>query len=468
MLNYQPETSHNEHLNREFFSSFKEKLFNNISGECSILAKKASKSLLDKNAFALCLGVQSAPLFIGFTLWIAEQAILQKIDRLYFLTREGEFLYKIFCAITPFGLLSGHLLPPAEILEVSRLSTFAPSMKEVSIKEISRIWSTFKMQSVAGLFVTLGLDIEKFSELLETLNLHQTDIINDPENSLQLRLLLETPLFTQAVSNSITYQRSMLQRYLKQSGVNKGDRIGIIDIGWRGSMQDNIALLNPETHFYGMYLGLHRFINEQPANTSKAAYGFDKNAFKNLSAELKNFDAMELLCNSPNGSVVGYILDNGQVIPNRHIDMEEAKLYGEFVEKFQEGVLIAAKQWQVYLERYVVSSKELHDLSLSVWENLNNATDQSLMDVYLETPQHDLFGFGEIFKRNKYPSLSTIFLSPILATRRRRLIDYIRRVQWVEAIENTKDIGLFHRSILLTIYRIANLVRRIKQRTRIN
>ena len=466
-LHYQPEKLHKERLNRQDLFSSREQLFNFISGKCLILAKEASKSLLDKNAFALRLGIQSAPLFIGFALWIAEQAILQKLDRLFFFTREGEFFHKIFCVINPFGLLSGHLVPPAEILEVSRLSTFASSMKDASIKEMTRIWSSFKIQSVSGLFITLGLDIEKFSELLKTLNLHQTEIINDPLNCPRLRLLFETPSFTQALMNSLTYQRSMLQRYLIQSGVDKDDRIGIIDIGWRGSIQDNIALLIPDTHIYGMYLGLHRFINEQPFNAPKAAYSFDSNIFSNPSVIFKNFDVMELLCNSPNGSVVGYLLDNDRIIPNRNIDMEEAKLYGDFVEHFQEGVLIAAKQWQEYIESYVVSSNELQELSLLIWKKLNSATDQSLMDMYLQTPQQDLFGFGEVFKRNNYPSLSTIFLSPILATRRRRLIDYLRRVQWVEAVENARDIGLFHRSILLTIYRIANMARRIKKRIKI-
>ena len=466
-LHYLPESAHAERLAREHLFSSRETLFNHVSGECTALIQNASKGRAAKQASALSLGIQAAPLFIGFALWIAEQAILQKLDRLYFFTREGEFFHKVYCAINPLGLLSGHPLPPSEILEVSRLSTFASSMKEASIKEMTRIWSTFKMQSVSGLFITLGLDIEKFSELLKTLNLHQTEIITDPLNCPRLRLLFETPSFTQALMNSLTYQRSMLQRYLKQSGVDKYDRIGIIDIGWRGSIQDNIALLIPDTHIYGMYLGLHRFINEQPFNATKAAYSFDSNIFSNPSVIFNNFDLMELLCNSPNGSVVGYILDNERIIPNRNIEMEEAKLHGDFVEQFQEGVLIAAKQWQVYIESYVVSSNELQELSLHVWKYLNSATDQSLMDTYLQTPQQDLFGFGEVFKRNKFPSLSTIFLSPILATRRRHLIDYILRVQWVEAVENAKDIGLFHRSILLTIYLIANMARRIKKRIKI-
>src|SRR5690606_32603094 len=110
-----------------------------------------------KQAAALSLGVQAAPLFIGFALWIAEQAVLHKLDRRYFFTREGEFFHKVFSPLFPQGRLFGHDLPSADILEVSRLSTFAPSMREASIQEMSRIWSLFKVQSVSGLFTTLGV-----------------------------------------------------------------------------------------------------------------------------------------------------------------------------------------------------------------------------------------------------------------------------------------------------------------------
>jgi FMN phosphatase YigB (HAD superfamily) len=466
-LHYLPESAHAERLARESLFSSREALFDHIRGECSTLAKDASKGLSAKQTAALCLGAQAAPLFIGFALWIAEQAVLQKLDRLYFFTREGEFFHTVFCAILPQGRLSGHELPPADILEVSRLSTFAPSMKDASIQEMSRIWSLFEVQSVSGLFATLGLDIGKFSELLETLGLKKTDIIRDPQNSLELRRLFETPAFAEAVKTSLSTQASMLQSYLKQSGVNAGDRVGLIDIGWRGSIQDNIALLVPDAHFHGMYLGLRRVINAQPGNTSKAAYGPDENTSRGQTALFTNFAAMELLCNSPHGSVVGYTLENGRTNPRRHVDQEENAAYDEFVGPFQEGVLLAAKHWQSYLERYVVSSNELHTIALHVWDKLRSAPDEGLVDVYLRTPQQDIFGYGEIFKRSQYPSFITIFLSPILASRRRALIEFIRRVQWSEAIENAKDIGPIHRGVLLLTFRAAHLVKRTRLKARL-
>lgn len=459
-LHYLPESAHAERLAREYLFSSRETLFDHIRGECAALAQDATRGLSVKQAAALSLGIQAAPMFIGFALWIAEQAVLQKLERLYFFTREGEFFHKVFCTIFPQGRLFGHDLPPADILAVSRLSTFAPSMRDASIQEMSRIWSLFKVQSVSGLFITLGVDIGRFSELLDTLSLKETDVITDPESSPELRRLFETPAFAEAVENSLASQASILQSYLKQCGVYECNRVGIVDIGWRGTIQDNISLLVPAVHFHGMYLGLRRVINVQPGNAAKEAYVTDENTTSAPNSLFTNFAAMELLCNSPRGSVVGYTLDDGHAKAQRHVDKEENAAYDEFVKPFQEGVLLAAKHWQSYLERYVVTSNELHTVALHVWDKLRRTPDEGLVDAYLRTPQQDIFGYGEIFSRSQYPSLSTIFLSPILASRRRQLIEFIRRVQWSEAIENAKEIGPLHRTVLLLAFRAAHLVKR--------
>jgi hypothetical protein len=173
---------------------------------------------------------------------------------------------------------------------------------------------------------------------------------------------------------------------------------------------------------------------------------------------------MELLCNSANGSVVGYTMENGRTNPLRYVDQDESDAHYEFVGPFQDGVLLAAKHWQTYIERYVVSSNELHKMALHIWDTLRSSPDGELVDVYLRAPQQDLFGYGDIFKRNQYPSLVTIFLSPILTSRRRLLIEFIRRVQWSEAIEKSKNLGYFHRKLLFNIFLMANFIGRSRFR----
>ncbi len=459
-IHYQPESSHADRLLRNHLFSSREVLFHHIRSECDDLFENASRGLSEKQAAAMSLGIQAAPLFIGFALSIAEQTLLQKLDSLYFLTREGEFFQKVFCAIFPHRRFYGHNLPSADILEVSRFSTFTPSLREISIQEMSRIWSLFKVQSISGLFITLGLDIEKFNKLLDSLNLKSTDVVIDPKNSSELRRLFETPEFLNAVKNSLESQSFLLKKYLKQSGINNSHRVGIVDIGWRGTIQDNISLLVPNVHFHGMYFGLRRFINAQHLNTSKKAYLVDENDSGEMDLFFTNYAAFELLCNSPYGSVIGYSTEGEYVKAQRRIDHEENATHVDFVEPFQEGVLIAAKHWQSYLERYVVTSDELHKFALNIWDTFRKTPHQCLVDAYLHTPQQDIFGYGENLMRNQYPSLTTIFLSPIIPSRRRVLIDFIRRVQWTEAIEKADDIGWLHHKVLCLAFRSAHLVKR--------
>ncbi|WP_127960347.1 hydrolase [Serratia microhaemolytica] len=463
-VHYQPILAHSDRLAREHLFLSRDILFEHLTTECSALAKEASVGLLERQAAALSLGVDAAPLFIGFVIWIAEQAVLENLDRLYFFTREGEFFYQIFSILFPENKFCGHVLPPSSVLAVSRLSTFLPSMQEISIEEMTRLWSLFKVQSVSGLFLTLRVDIKDFDWLLDELCLKPTDAIIDPENSQALRNLFESKIFKEAVKSSLNNQSALLRSYLIQNGFELAQRVGAVDIGWRGTIQDNIAKIMNDNQLHGMYLGLRKLINRQPENVSKVAFGINENNSEGYQFFFENFAVLEMLCGSPHGSVSGYELKDGIVIPIRELDKEENLAYDDFIEFFQRGVLLAAKQWKSYLERYVVSSSELNGIALCIWNTLRRTPDKHLVDVFLATPQNDVFGYGEIFRRNQYPSLKTILLATFLPSKRQQLVEFIRRVQWTQAIKNAKGISVFHRVILLLLFRAAHLVKFLRLR----
>jgi hypothetical protein len=318
----------------------------------------------------------------------------------------------------------------------------------------------FKVQSVKGLFSTLGVDIRLFLDLLGALGLKETDVIINPEQCPKLRQLFETPAFREAVNRAAESQAGLLKNYLDHKGVTADASLGIVDIGWRGTIQDNIALLVPGAHFHGFYLGLLRFVNPQRENSSKAAWAADQNISDDSGALFTNFAAMELICSSRGGSVIGYTSEAGRTIPLRNQDQKEEAAYLDVVEPFQRGVLLAARKWTYCINRYALSSNELHKVALRAWDTLRRTPDEFLVKLFFDTPQQDFFGYGEIFHRGRYPSLSTIFLSPFLPAKRTQLIEFIRRVQWTEAIANAKDIGMLHRSLLLLAFRAAHIVKR--------
>ena len=90
--------------------------------------------------------------FSGFISWIAEYCMQHEIKKLYFFTREGEF-YKQLFDIWKDNSRFKQKLPETWILEVSRIATFLPSIREVSINAGSYTHlDVYKRQYVGCIF----------------------------------------------------------------------------------------------------------------------------------------------------------------------------------------------------------------------------------------------------------------------------------------------------------------------------
>ena len=463
-LHYLPDAEHELRLEREHLFSSRSALFEHLRGTCRSEAELSMVDEQEANS-AFLLGIEAAPLFIGFAMWTAEQSLKEGLDRVLFLTREGEFFHQVYSMIFPEGVHAGHSLPASRVLPVSRLSTFAASLNEPTFLEVSRAWALFNQQSISALFLTLGVDIADFSEVLDRLGLGENDVINNPSESHELQALFNEEKFRDALRNSIKRQKELLRDFLSES-MDKEERVGIVDIGWRGTIQDNLAHVMPQTHFHGMYLGLRAFVNTQPSNVTKEAYGPDERASDGSNALFEVFAALEMLCSSPNGSVLGYQRNGDKISPRRDVSSEENIAYYRFTSHFQRGVLFAAERWRPKLDAYVVGAHELREQGLKVWDGLRTCPPESLALIFMQTPQHDVFGFGDLFDRNQVPSLATIVLSPFMRTKRRNLIEFVRRVQWSAAIDKMQGIGWFHRKALLIVFRTANVMKLYRMRFR--
>lgn len=68
----------------------------------------------------------------------------------------------------------------------------------------------------------------------------------------------------------IQKKREELIKYFRKNGIeNDGRTVFIVDIGWRGTIQDNIAYIFDKNKFIGYYLTLYNYYNVQPVNTKK-------------------------------------------------------------------------------------------------------------------------------------------------------------------------------------------------------
>ncbi|MEK6316091.1 MAG: hypothetical protein V4807_16930 [Burkholderia gladioli] len=465
-IHFLPEVEHAHRQRKEAVFDDRATLFRRIQSEAVAAPRRSSDSSSTRRESAFLAGLQASALLVGFCLDIAERAISSRIERLYFFAREGEFFIRVWRALFPDNLYAGHQLPQASLLEVSRLATFCASLGEVTPNEMRRIWSLYTTHSLEALLASLGLDASEFKAMAARHHLSLSEPLHHPAQDPRIGSLFEDSEFVHAIEAKVRIDRESLLAYLTSQGLrNESSHVGVVDIGWRGTIQDNLARLLPAVRFEGSYLGLLAFLNDQPINSFKRAYGPDANRSSKHVALLDAVSPIEMLCSSSKGSVRCYRLnDNGSSVTVSRMDSDMAHADSEqFVEAFQDGVVAAASVWAGHIEICSIKSDELREPALSIWTQLLVNPQQGLVEAYTVLNQNDVFGAGQFVSKRNVPSLGKLCLGIVSSRARREVILYIRQTQWVAGVRGREDLSLLHRLALTAVLRLALGYKRVMQ-----
>lgn len=288
-------------------------------------------------------GRRYAPVFHGLVLAAMERAVREGVVTVHYFTREGQFfrqVHEALLAAKPGSELLGVPAPKSELLEVSRVATFLPSLREATTQELMRLWSQYSTQSSLQLLATLGIDPYHAEPFLARHGIPAAEVIRYPWTDARVQALFADPLFRRRVEQMRDARREELVAYLAQKGFGDGPRV-IVDIGWRGSIQDNLCRVLPGASISGVYLGLQTFLNEQPVNGAKHAFGPDMNRDERaIGSILDEVAPLEMLTNGRGGSVAGYRRDaDGVVRAVRTSDPAEDAVFDRAAKHFQRGVL---------------------------------------------------------------------------------------------------------------------------------
>ncbi|EMO0471175.1 hypothetical protein RJ490_000871 [Pluralibacter gergoviae] len=449
-IRYLPTDEHGYREYKESLWGNNEKLIEDAVN--NIIKSSVTFDSNDSKRTEFAIGLKAMPLIAGFTLKILETAIDTKSERIYFFTREGEFFIKAFELLIEYlkTQLQELDLPVIDILEVSRLSTFAPSLQEISLKEMMRIWNLYSTQSVSALFKTLNVNIADYVNYVNKYKINPDEDIIYPWQDERIQNLFNDSEFKDKLWHHILTQRSLLMNYFETKGLskNKDMNVCVVDVGWRGTIHDNIALLYPNIHFTGVYLGLQTYLNEQPANTAKVAFGPNINLSVEFPHFLDSVAPIEMITNSPSGSVIGYTKENNEYVAIRKIDDGENKSWYEFTRFFQDGILTGLKEFYPYILDYGLTHHELRDYSLRIWETLINGNNKSLMEAFNNLNHNETFGVGTYINKKHVPSLRDICNSLWDRRSRQALIGFIKSNQWSDGIRGRQDINWAHKHIL--------------------
>ena len=357
-------------------------------------------------------------LFYGFISWIIEEAIKKDITTIYFFTREGEFFYKIYEQFVKYNPYGGILLPEGKILEVSRLSTFAASLQAVSLDEMMRIWNQYSVQTMYAFFTSLNISFEKVEKYLTRYNILPYIQFIEPWTHESIQKLFLDIEFINFMKSQIEELRTNLVSYCIQEGMSttKQEKIAIVDIGWRGTIQDNLGYIFPNYEIHGFYMGLLPFLNVQPKNCKK--YGYI-NKYKYSNSMLLISTPLEMLCNSPNGSVIGYENVDNRIKTIKKISDEENKIYFNYTQYIQKRVIQDIIILTQYSKQYYKTSDFFYSIACKSLKNFIFYPKHEYSKYYFQLRHNEEFGRGEFVTH--YLSFSFRFFFKALFNSKKRI-----------------------------------------------
>jgi GT2 family glycosyltransferase/Flp pilus assembly protein TadD/FMN phosphatase YigB (HAD superfamily)/glycosyltransferase involved in cell wall biosynthesis len=349
------------------------------------------------------LGAAAAPLLVGFTLFVAEEAVKRGLPKLYFFTREGEFFARLYAELAkhePFGAP----FPEPVIVEVSRLATFAASLERFDLAEFMRLWNLYSSQSLKSFFTSLDLDPAPLSPLFRTLGLALDEVIRFPWTDPRVRKLFANERFTQTLARAGAEKRALLLDYLKTRGIRGDeDKVGVVDIGWRGTIQDNLAWVLNRTKIHGWYFGLLPFLNVQPPNATKSAFGPGRAGDSPEVQRLLDFvSPLEMLCNSQSGSTLRYERRDGTVVAQREKNPREEQVFNQFTRHFQDGVISQVGPIAELVRQRAIASTELRPLALDILSHIIHDPPRAAATAYFTLNHNETFGTGEFDDKQRH------------------------------------------------------------------
>ena len=318
-----------------------------------------------------------------------EEARVRGLDRVHYISREGLFLSRVHEVVA--DILSPQGTPEPVHLAVSRRSTFGPSLTEITPTSLLDLWRMYSRQTPRGLLVSLGAEPAGFSAALEGHGLGLDEEIDGVHLDARIHSLLDDDSVVERLSALNRDRRQALLGYLGQQTDLDQKQLLVVDVGWRGTVQDNLARLLPETRLVGWYLALFPFLNPQPGNVEKFAIGPNGNAGDEF-AHMEPPAAVERPWTPAAPSVVDYRLNDGgtsvPVLDEEILDQASRHAIG----RYQDSVVEAAPTVARWIVANGAATDVLRPLMAEFLRGYYQRPHPGIADLWFDSAHDDTFG----------------------------------------------------------------------------
>jgi hypothetical protein len=254
----------------------------------------------------------AAPLLVGFTLWLFEQARQHGIRRLYFTSRDGQVLLRIATILQPRlstdfelrylygGRQAWHLAASAEL-----------EIKDVNSMLLSNFGGSFRM-----LLRRLDLDDDNMRRFTRTVipEARWDELLGAYASEVSEKLLSIDAVLEEFRTRGRN-RAALLGDYLEQQGFLDRTASALVDIGWTGRSAASLACVlrslgvDPPRN---LYLGLYD--TPPPASKYASYLGLLQESAPSLDVDAF-VGICEAFCSGDHGSVLGFKNVAGSITP---------------------------------------------------------------------------------------------------------------------------------------------------------
>lgn len=466
-VHFQPTKAHEGRLKREEMFVRRDELFVEAAERARTVCEEHLGGRDDDQAAAFRAGVELAPLFAGFALFIAERAVRDRVERLFFLMREGEFLHRVFQVVHADGGFRGHTLPETVLLSVSRAATFSATVQDPAAEILSGGRWPYRGHRLRSLVDALGIDAADIGQALADARLQLDEVIADVTSDGRARVFLEHPALRRAAQEAGIAARERLTAYLRSRGFVEGGRYAVVDIGWRGTIQSNLACLGLASRLHGYYLALQRPLTPAPAVCEMAAYAIDESRSSRHVDLLETYGVMEMLCTAGMGSTTGYRRDGESVVPVHTDGNDECPGYAGVVRHFQGGAVLGCRAWAPLIARYGCGASDVAPSALAAWRALAGSPAQVIVEAFGETTLDDPHARNRFMKPKDVPGVAAMAAACWDRRAWSDLRDYLRRIRWRRAVQRSPSRSAIGHRIIAMLLMLGSCYRRVKGRLRL-
>ena len=279
--------------------------------------KKETQSNIKNTLYSRIYKIESFSRFaLTFYLFIERlyrRCIVEGIHNIYFLSREGELLKKLFDIYVqemPQKVASHYLF-------VSRKAVIRSTFGNIDDEDFSELRKNFSSVSMRKLMEFIGLSEKDIDEVEKGNQLDIDFLVPNWWESDVFKSLLKCDTFRAAYQVVTDKNRNIFHDYLQQNGFYDDDKVAIVDVGWSGTIQDRLhRVAGKEQTLFGYYCGL--ISNADFSRTNRK----DGILFSDCYGYSKDFDVwkydytfFERMLTASHASTDGYKNIDGKIAP---------------------------------------------------------------------------------------------------------------------------------------------------------